>query len=390
MTSSTATRTLTVALPGRPKRYPIVVGPAGVSRLGETLAGLLPRGCKVLVLSDDNVWPLYGEAVRQSLSESGFQPLQLSISSGESHKTLQTAEAVFQQAVQLGLSRRDAMLALGGGVMGDLTGFCAATFHRGIHFVQVPTTLLAQVDASVGGKVAVNFQDVKNGVGAFYQPDAVIADTDTLSSLPEREMLAGMAEIVKYGFIQETALGELVRDETDLLRVLSKLPAHWVRQPDTLSEVIELCCRMKAAVVGRDETESPTNEDPGGRVCLNLGHTFAHAYEALTQYEVLLHGEAVALGMRLAFATSQVLQLLPGSDVVAANALMDALSLPQRPPSNVQPEQVVAMLRKDKKTLGGKVRLILPEGHLGRVIIRQDVPDSLLLEVVQRFHANNP
>jgi 3-dehydroquinate synthase len=282
------------------------------------------------------------------------------------------------------------MLALGGGVMGDLTGFCAATFHRGIHFVQVPTTLLAQVDASVGGKVAVNFQDVKNGVGAFYQPDAVIADTDTLSSLPEREMLAGMAEIVKYGFIQETALGELVRDETDLLRVLSKLPAHWVRQPDTLSEVIELCCRMKAAVVGRDETESPTNEDPGGRVCLNLGHTFAHAYEALTQYEVLLHGEAVALGMRLAFATSQVLQLLPGSDVVAANALMDALSLPQRPPSNVQPEQVVAMLRKDKKTLGGKVRLILPEGHLGRVIIRQDVPDSLLLEVVQRFHANNP
>jgi 3-dehydroquinate synthase len=364
--------TVPVSFGSQERQYAIHIGNGILGQLGiflETCFTALPK--KALIVSDSTVWPLYGVQVEASLEKIGLSVEHLVIPAGETSKTLETATHVYDAALRQGLSRKDVMIALGGGVVGDLTGYCAATYYRGMPFVQIPTTLLAQVDSSVGGKVAVNYQDVKNGIGAFYQPSLVLVDLEVLHTLPRRELLAGLAEIVKYALIEQTALGtETPASETTFFQFFEAHTHDWENH---LSTIVARCCNMKAVVVKRDETEQ-LSQTASGRICLNLGHTFAHAYEALTNYSEFLHGEAVAIGMIQACETSTLMGLIPPEMLVRVKALFEALSLPVRPPRVFPAENLLRLMRKDKKASNSQLTLILPEKTLGTVTL---VPNAL-------------
>lgn len=357
---STAVITVDVALGER--SYPVHVGPgllAGAARLGESL----DRG-RVLVVTDTNVAPLYLERVRESLGGRGDNALVLE--AGEAHKTLATAERVIDELVARKCHRDATVLALGGGVVGDVAGFAAACFMRGIGFVPLPTTLLAQVDASVGGKTGVNHRAGKNLIGAFHQPRAVLADTSTLATLPDREYRAGLAEVVKYGVI----------GDADFFRWLEGRAGELnARDEATLTETIARCVRNKAAVVAADEREK------GQRALLNLGHTFGHALESLTGYQRWLHGEAVAIGMvqaaRLAARTG-----LCNEDVAHRVAdLLARLGLDTGAPVDLGAEALLEAMEMDKKADAGGLRLVLPEA-VGQCRVVRDVPRADLLAVL--------
>jgi 3-dehydroquinate synthase len=355
-------------------RYPIVLEPGSIHQTGRITAlalGLQPgQARKALIVTDTNVGPLYARLVTDSLSTAGFQAQVHTVNAGEQAKCRDEAEAIYTRALSMGLSRKDVMIALGGGVVGDLTGYCAATFYRGVPFVQVPTSLLAQVDSSVGGKVAINFKSAKNGIGTFYQPIAVIADPDTLNTLPQREWLAGLAEVVKYALIEQTCTGESGFFET-LMNASSHLKAN-------VSAIVRQCCAIKAAVVAQDETETS-----GIRSYLNLGHTFAHAYEEITEYQMLLHGEAVAIGLRLASETALRRNLIDAETHHKTMALLNAYQLGIAPPPGLDPERLLDLMRHDKKTSAGAIRLILPNGPIGHVGIYDDTDDALIMDVLQ-------
>jgi 3-dehydroquinate synthase len=332
------TRSLEVTLGER--SYPIHIG-AGLLADPQNLRRHV-GGRHVLIVSDTQVAGLYLSRVLPALA--GLQQGVVILPPGEQEKTLSRFAELLDALAALGASRDATLIALGGGVIGDLTGFAAACWMRGVRFIQVPTTLLAMVDSSVGGKTAVDLPAGKNLVGAFHQPAAVIADTDTLGTLPDRELAAGLAEVVKYGALGDAAFFSWLEAQADALLQ---------RQPAALADAIERCCRHKAAIVARDETEQ------GERALLNLGHTFGHAIETAAGYGSVLHGEAVAIGMVCAARLSARLGRAPESDAQRLAGLLDRLGLPTAIPADLEPQRLLTLMRMDKKALSGRLRLVL-------------------------------
>lgn len=348
------------------RSYDVHVGPGLLDEAGELCCAAGARG-KGLIVSNETVGSLYGGWLQRSLSLAGLRVPRVDVPDGEEFKTLDTARRVWRAAVSHRLDRRSFIIALGGGVVGDLAGFAAATFLRGVDFIQVPTTLLAQVDAAVGGKVGVNLDEGKNLVGAFHQPRVVIADVDTLRSLPGRELAAGLAEVIKYGFIADPDLLQFVEDRLE--RLLAGDPAALLR-------VVARSCDIKAAIVAADERETR-----GLREALNFGHTIGHALEAAGGYAQLLHGEAVAVGMVGAAMLSARTGGLPAGDVKRLVALLQRAGLPTAPPE-VDEEELLALIRRDKKALDHRARFVLLE-EPGRWVVRDDIPEELVLEIMR-------
>lgn len=343
------------------RSYPVLVG-GGLLSAPEAWTAFFP-GRQVLVVTNEVVEPLWLEPVREALA--GFELATVVLPDGERYKTLETLSVIFDALAGHGFHRDASILALGGGVVGDLAGFAAACWQRGIVVVQAPTTLLAQVDASVGGKTAVNHPAGKNLIGAFHQPRAVIADVETLSTLPDREFRAGLGEVIKYGLGIDAGLFEWLE---------SHVAALAARDATTLERAVYWCCALKAEVVAGDERET------GRRALLNLGHTFAHAIETATGYTDWLHGEAVATGLVMASRLAAELGELPDTDFARVRALVRAAGLPVAPPK-LGAARLRALMSMDKKVAGGRLRLVLPEG-IGRCRLREDVPGELLDRVL--------
>ncbi len=320
--------------------YPIHIGRGLLADAARWRSAI--GGRHVLVVSNETVAPLYLARVTAGLD--GCVHAALVVADGEQYKTLDSTARVFAALAALGANRDATVIALGGGVIGDLAGFAAACWMRGIAFVQMPTTLLAMVDSSVGGKTGVNLPAGKNLVGAFHQPDAVVIDTDTLATLPQREYAAGLAEVAKYGAIGDEAFFNWLETHADALVR---------RDAGALAEAIAASCRYKAGVVARDEREH------GERALLNFGHTFGHALEAEAGYGALLHGEAVAIGMILAARLSARLGRAPGADGDRLATLLDRFGLPVAMPAGFAADRLLARMQLDKKNLSGRLRLIL-------------------------------
>jgi 3-dehydroquinate synthase len=350
---------LTVHVELGSRRYPIHIG-AGLLAEPANLRREL-AGRQVLLLSDENVAPLYSAAALAALEEHRHQLLVLP--PGEAEKTLDRFTGVMRCLARMQASRDATLVALGGGVIGDLGGFAAACWMRGIRYVQVPTTLLAMVDSSVGGKTAVDLPEGKNLVGAFHQPSAVLIDTDTLATLPDRELRAGLAEVVKYGAIFDPGFFAWLEAQAEALLA---------RDRDALGAAIARSCRHKAAVVARDETEQ------GERALLNFGHSFGHALETEVGYLGLLHGEAVAIGMHCATQLSARLGMAPAADAERLCRLLERLGLPTAVPAGLDRQRLLDHMRLDKKNRSGTLRLILWQ-RLGAAEIVSGVSEAQVL-----------
>lgn len=324
-------------------------------------------GSQVVLVSNETVAPIYLDRVRAALGNTSLVS-EVILPDGEQYKTLETLEKIFDQVMADRHDRGTTFIAVGGGVVGDITGFAAACYQRGVKFVQIPTTLLAQVDSSVGGKTAVNHPLGKNMIGAFYQPQAVLIDTNTLGTLPDREFAAGLAEVVKYGLISDEPFYRWLREN------MAKLLA---REEAALAEAIERSCANKAKVVAADEREG------GVRAILNLGHTFAHAIENSQGYGVWLHGEAVAMGMVLALRLSSARGLIQASEVEEFTHLLKKMSLPTEAPEDMTPEVFIDLMGRDKKVVDGQLRLILLSA-IGQACIVDDVSESELIDLLNR------
>jgi 3-dehydroquinate synthase len=349
-------QTLTVDLGDR--SYPIHIGPA---LLGEqSLITPALRGRQVMIVSNTTVAPLYLESASRAFV--GCQIEHVTLPDGEEYKDHRSLDMIYDALLRHRFDRKSTLVALGGGVVGDITGFAAATYQRGVDFIQIPTTLLAQVDSSVGGKTGVNHPLGKNMIGAFHQPRAVIADTDTLSTLADRELSAGLAEVIKYG---------LIDDEPFLLWLEQNIDALLARDSQALAWAIHRSCSDKARVVAADERES------GARALLNLGHTFGHAIETGMGYGSWLHGEAVAVGMILAAELSQRLGWIDGATVERITALIARARLPIAAPAELASERYLELMAVDKKVEHGKLRLILLQGAAAAVISDQANRDAI-------------
>ncbi|MGD0651224.1 MAG: 3-dehydroquinate synthase [Verrucomicrobiia bacterium] len=347
------------------RSYDIVIGGGLLARLPEFLRPL-KLGKRGVIITDMQVGRLYAKPVREALQEGGFETEILDVPAGEASKSLRQANRLFEKLPSFGLDRQSFVIALGGGVVGDLAGFVTAAYLRGLSFVQVPTTLLAQMDSSVGGKVGVNLPQGKNLVGAFYQPRLVLADTDTLATLPERELRAGFAEIIKHGAIYDAEFFAWL--EREYQRVL-KLDA------DAVTHAVRRCCEIKAEVVSADERES------GLRAILNFGHTIGHAMEALTEYVGLLHGEAVSMGMYCAAHLSVKRAGLDKVEAERLQALIAASGLPTRLGQRFVLGQLMTAMRMDKKAREGKLRFVLLK-RLGEAVVFDAVTDADIEETV--------
>jgi len=329
----------------------------------------LGLGERCAVISDQTVAGCYRNPVIASLKTAGFKPVFISQAAGEKAKTLKNVQVCYDQLANHRLERGSFVVALGGGVVGDLAGFVAATYLRGIDFVQVPTTLLAQVDSSVGGKVGVNLTAGKNLVGAFYQPKLVLCDLDVLRTLPTREFRAGLAEVIKYSIISDAKL--FARLERDL----PKLLAHDLA---TLTSVIERCCKIKAAVVGKDERED------GLRAILNFGHTIGHGLEAISKYGKYLHGEAISIGQVVAAKISEQRTGLPAQDSARMVSLFEQAGLPtQIKLTALQTKQLFAAMQLDKKVSDGKIKFVLAK-RIGQVVSGQIVEPAIIRQSLKQ------
>ena len=319
------------------RSYPIYIGSGEIQR-----ADIASHICgqKVLIVSNETIAPLYLELVEKQLS--GLQVDKVILADGEQYKNLDNLNLIFDQLIASHHDRKTTLIALGGGVVGDMTGFAAACYQRGVAFIQIPTTLLAQVDSSVGGKTAVNHALGKNMIGAFYQPQAVIIDTDTLSTLSDREFSAGLAEVIKYGLIVDTQFFEWLEGNIEALLN---------RDQQALAYAVEVSCTSKSRVVAADETEQ------GVRAILNLGHTFGHAIETFQQYKDWIHGEAVAAGMVMAAELSLMAGDISSADLQRIKNLLAACSLPVAPPAGMMADDFMRLMVRDKKVLDGQLRL---------------------------------
>ena len=327
----------------------------------------LPKARCALIVSNETVAPLYLDAVAAQLRQRYAQVLSVVLPDGEQYKAWDAIERIASTLLEAAADRKTVLFALGGGVIGDMTGFAAAIYMRGIPFVQIPTTLLAQVDSSVGGKTAINHALGKNMLGAFYQPQRVIADLDTLGTLPDRELSAGLAEVIKYGPIADADFLGWLEDNIDALRA---------RDPAALAHAVQRSCEIKAWVVGQDERES------GLRAILNFGHTFGHAIETGLGYGEWLHGEAVGCGMVMASDLSVRLGLMPAEFLSRMTALVGKAGLPVKAPASIGVERFMALMRVDKKAEDGEIRFVLIE-RLGQALMRS-APDALVADVIRQ------
>ncbi len=326
------------------------------------------------IVSNPTVCPLYGNAVEKAVKFVGGTPVKILLPDGEKFKNLVEIEKLLEKCVENNLSRKSLLIALGGGVVGDMTGFAAASYMRGIPFIQIPTTLLAQVDSSVGGKTGVNLANGKNLVGAFYQPKLVFINSESLKTLPVMELRAGYAEVIKYGIIADANLFELLEKYTsDIFKNFEKTPSEI---HEKLGEIIQICCKIKAEVVAEDEREH------GRRAILNYGHTFAHAIEKLTNYKKYVHGEAVAVGMHAAAVLANELGMCDKSLVNRQKMLIESAGLPTQFPK-LQVEEVIATFYNDKKATAKDLKFILPT-KIGEVeIVKNPDLDKLKETIIE-------
>jgi len=343
------------------RSYPIFIGEGGMSN--PDLFRPFIKGRRVMIVTNETVGPLYEQQLRHALA--GYEVDSVTLPDGESYKNWETLNRIYDRLLECRHTRHSTIIALGGGVVGDMAGFAAATYQRGIEFIQVPTTLLSQVDSSVGGKTGINHPLGKNMIGAFYQPQAVVIDTLSLQTLPEREVSAGLAEVIKYGLIRDAGFFSWLEGNGDALRSLDS---------EVLARAIQTSCACKADVVAEDEREG------GVRAILNLGHTFGHAIENYAGYGAWLHGEAVAAGMAMAARLSEREGWLDDSDVLRIESLLKRLSLPVHGPEGMLEEEYLELMSVDKKVIDGRLRLVLLEG-LGKAVVTEGF-DPLNLRAV--------
>ena len=346
------------------RRYPILIG-SGL--LQDERSYPIKRGDRVMIVTNPTVAQFYLDTVIYALEKRGCVVDHVLLPDGEKYKTLESLNLIFTALLQGNHGRDTTIIALGGGVIGDVAGFAAASYQRGVRLIQIPTTLLSQVDSSVGGKTAVNHELGKNMIGAFYQPSMVIIDTLTLNTLPKREVNAGLAEVIKYGAILDYEFFEWLEQHIDELVAL---------YPEALQHCISRCCQIKADVVARDETEK------GDRALLNLGHTFGHAIETHLGYGNWLHGEAISTGMMMAAALSEELGDISIADVSRLEKLLARANLPTVSPDTMQPEDYLPHMMRDKKVLAGKLRLVLLKS-LGQAYVANDADHTLVLNAIR-------
>ncbi|MFN2501001.1 MAG: 3-dehydroquinate synthase [Pyrinomonadaceae bacterium] len=361
------------------KKYEIVIGSHLLERSGGWVRRVLRRSCRIAVVSNTTVFDHYGERFLASLSSAGFAAPHFLLKDGEQYKTLRSAEALLKFLADNGIARSDAVLALGGGVVGDISGFASAIYLRGVPFLQIPTTLLAMIDSSVGGKTGVNSTFGKNLIGAFHQPAGVLIDIDVLSTLPRREMTAGMCEAVKQGAIGSR---ELLAKTSKYLIVNSAL-GNSADGKTQLADLIRAHVAFKAKIVAADERESIKRKDSGSRKILNFGHTLAHALEKLTSYKYFKHGEAVGYGIIFAAELSKRLALCAEKDVKLLNdVVQQAGALPPLP--RIDPNEVFEAFRFDKKRLDGSLQMVLLKG-IGKPVIvdERDIPPSFIKQALK-------
>lgn len=351
--------TLNVSL-GR-RSYPIHVGEGILSKAGDLLLQAGLRG-KIAVISNPTVAQLYLDTLHEALARSGFEVVPVLVPEGEEHKQIRSLTIIYDRLIDERCERQSCVLALGGGVVGDLAGFAAATYLRGIPYVQVPTTLLAQVDSSVGGKTGVNHRDGKNLIGAFYQPRLVLVDINVLQSLPKRELVAGLAEVIKYGIIADADLFKLLEQKIDKLIALER---------ELLIQVIVSCCSIKAKVVEQDEREDDY------RAVLNFGHTIGHALEAVTEYTEFLHGEAIGVGMAKAAAISVQQGFCDQRSFERVRKLIKKAGLPLEIPSGISMQNLIQAMEVDKKSSGGKIKFVMCAG-IGKTRFHWLTPGEIL------------
>lgn len=344
-------QTLTVSLADR--SYPIHIGNGLLGQVDLILPHLKRK--QVAIISNTTVAPLYMHALAQPLRDAGVSVIEIILPDGEAYKNNETLQIIYDHLLQNRCERNTTLIALGGGVIGDLTGYAAATYLRGVPFIQVPTTLLSQVDSSVGGKTGINHPLGKNMIGAFYQPKLVLADIDTLKTLPQRELSAGVAEVIKYGLIRDADFFDWLETNMSALMALDTAVASYA---------IYRSCQNKAEVVAADEHEQ------GERALLNLGHTFGHAIENAMGYGVWLHGEAVATGTVMAADLSQRMGWLNAAEVQRIRAILQAAKLPLEAP-DFGAEEYLRLMQLDKKVSDGRIRLILQQG-IGKAVITAD------------------
>ena len=361
-------QTLTVNLAER--SYPIHIGSGLLSR-AELLLPHLPHK-RAAIVTNTTVAPLYLEALSATLKSHGVEIIPIILPDGEAHKNAATLGKIYDALLTHRCERTTPLIALGGGVIGDMTGYAAATYLRGVPFIQIPTTLLAQVDSSVGGKTGINHPLGKNMIGAFYQPQVVLADIATLNTLPDQELRAGIAEVIKYGLIRDLPFFEWLEQNMDKLLA---------RDAAALQHAVERSCQNKAEVVAADERES------GERALLNLGHTFGHAIETGMGYGVWLHGEAVAAGTIMAADLSQRLGWISKQDVTRTHKLFERAGLPVIAP-NLGKEEYLQLMGLDKKVVGGKMRFVLLK-KIGQAVVSADVPEDLLRQTMTACSAHD-
>ena len=345
------------------RSYDISIGSNTLEGIGERLLlfGLSPS---IGLISNPTVFSLYGEPVTESIRRAGFDLHTIIIPDGEEYKDILQVQHIYDELLKKKLDRSSALIALGGGVIGDITGFAASTYMRGISYIQIPTTLLAQVDSSVGGKTGVNHKLGKNMIGTFWQPRLVWIDVETLKSLPRRELLAGLAEVIKYGVIYDRELfGFLESSREEILSLDNGAIMH----------IIKRSCEIKADIVSKDEREA------GLRAILNYGHTIGHAAETVTGYTRYLHGEGVAIGMYLEARLSQMLGLTDQDQVMRIKALLDSYGLPSEMPDDIDTNNILLSMQLDKKTVAGKLKFVLPE-TIGKVRIEKGISEQVIRE----------
>ena len=347
------------------RSYTIAIGSGNLKDIGESL-GRFDFSKTVAVVSNPTVFNLYGHALTRSLHEAGFSCLEIILPDGEEFKNLSSIEIIYERLLQARFGRQSVLIALGGGVIGDITGFAASTYMRGIDFIQVPTTLLAQVDSSVGGKTGVNHPLGKNMIGTFWQPRLVWIDISTLHSLSRKDFLAGIAEIIKYGIIWDSALFDFLEQKRESVLSLN---------PDDLVHIIRRSCEIKADVVSRDEREA------GLRAILNYGHTVGHALETATGYSSFLHGEAIAIGMHGAAVLAQELGLIGQDEVARIRRLIKNYGLPYAIPRGTDLSKLFESMKLDKKAVSGNLKFVLPE-KIGTVKIQGGIPEETVRKAV--------
>ncbi len=348
------------------RSYDILIGNSILRDIGTKLKKF-DFSPKLALISNELVFSLYGKIVSESITEAGFDLLTVIIPDGEQYKNIETLQHIYNELLKYKLDRKSALIALGGGVVGDITGFAASTYMRGISYIQIPTTLLAQVDSSVGGKTGIDHKLGKNMIGTFWQPVLVLIDTKTLSTLEKRQFLAGLAEVIKYGIIWDSELFKFIDENKEKILRLDN---------NSLNHIIKRSCEIKAEIVSKDERES------GLRAILNYGHTIGHAIETVTKYTLYLHGEAISIGMCLEAELAQLLNIIDPVEFTKIKELINQCGLPYYLPEDIDRQEIISAMYLDKKAVAGKLKFILPE-KIGKVRIEKNISEEILNKLLK-------